>query len=78
MGHGTKKPNEARHPDMCKNPATGVDAMIAAQREREKKLHMRRVSRTTWIVVPEEKDNDEYARRYAGDKLGIKITNGPR
>lgn len=69
-----KRPNEMRAPDLCKNPS-GVEAAMAAQRKREKRLRMRQVSRNTWILVPKKKDNEKYARKYAEEKLGIRPVN---
>ena len=67
----TKQPTTPRRPDHTRNP-DGLEAVIEKQRRKEKSLHMLRVSRNTWIVVPKRKNNPKYVDSYRRDVMKIK------
>lgn len=66
-------PMDGRKPDTAKNEnECGLEAVIERQRQKERNLHMIRVSRNTWIAVPKERANRAYAEQYKKDHVAIK------
>lgn len=63
-----KSSTEERKPDTTRN-TSGIDELIAKQREREKNLYPVRVSNTTVIYVTKKKVTQQYAEDYKRTKL---------